>query len=109
MQIALWIHDQAPRDAVIATHDIGIIGYHGGHPIVDLAGLVTPEIVPIMHNPQKLAEYLRDENVTYLIVYSRTYRELLKLLDAQMVFSPGAGQLRASGSEPFEIHEIGVR
>jgi hypothetical protein len=104
MQIALWINDHALQDAVIATHDIGIIGYHSGRHIVDLAGLVTPEIVPIMHDPQKLAAYLRDENVTYLIVYSRTYRELLKLLEAQVVFSPGADQFRAMGAEPFEIH-----
>jgi hypothetical protein len=44
---AEWINAHIPPDAVIATHDIGIIGYYTERQIVDLAGLVTPEIVPL--------------------------------------------------------------
>jgi hypothetical protein len=91
---------------VIATHDIGIIGYYTQRQIVDLAGLITPEIVPIMNNPQKMADFVRAKQVTYLIVYSGYYRELLTALDAHLVYSPGAEQLRAMGVEPFEIYEI---
>jgi hypothetical protein len=106
MQIVDWINTNLSHDVVLATHDIGIIGYHTGRQIVDLAGLVTPEIVPIMRDPQKLGDYLRQEHVTYVIVYTGYYRELLNLLDAQVVFSPEAEQLRAMGVEPFEIHKI---
>ena len=77
-------HESRPVDytntspeAVIATHDIGIIGYYTQRQIVDLAGLITPEIVPIMNNPQKMADFVRAKQVTYLIVYSGYYRELL--------------------------------
>ncbi len=73
---------------------------------MDLAGLVTPEIVPIMNNPQKMADYVRTRHASYLIVYSGYYRALLNLLDAHLVYSPGAEQLRAMGVEPFEIYEI---
>ena len=106
MPAARWINVNVPQDAVIATHDIGIIGYYTERQIVDLAGLVTPEIVPIMDEPKKLAEFLQKSNVTYLGVYSGYYRELLDLLNAQVVFSPGAERLRAMGIEPFEIYEI---
>lgn len=106
MPAAEWINVNTPQDAVIATHDIGIIGYYTERPIVDLAGLITPEIVPMMRAQQRMADYLKAKRVTYVIVYTGYYRELLTALDAHVVFSPGAEQLRAMGVEPFEIHEI---
>ena len=109
MKAAQWINTNTPQNAVIATHDIGIIGYYTQRQIVDLAGLITPEIIPMMNNPQKMADFVRAKQVTYLIVYSGYYRELLTALDAHLVYSPGAEQLRAMGVEPFEVYEIGER
>ena len=106
MQAVRWIKTNAPQDAIIATHDIGIIGYYTERQIIDLAGLVTPEIVTIMNDPESIADYLRAKQVTHLIVYSGYYRDLLNQLDAHLVFSPGAGKLRALGIEPFEVYEI---
>ena len=106
VRAAQWINANTPGDVVIATHDIGIIGYYTERPIVDLAGLLTPEIVPIMNDPHKMADYVRAKQVTYLIVYSGYYRDLLTRLDAHLVFSPAAEQLRAMGVEPFEVYEI---
>jgi hypothetical protein len=107
MQIARWIDEHAPPEAVIATHDIGMIGYFTQRPIVDLAGLTTPEIVPIMHNPQKLAEYLRAEHASYLIVYSGYYQELIDLLNARRVFSPDPERMMTEGMGTFDVYEIG--
>jgi hypothetical protein len=107
LSAARWINDHAGADAVLATHDIGIIGYETERQIVDLAGLVTPEIVPIMEDPQKMADLLRAKDVSYMLVFSGYYRELLSLLNAKLVFSPGAEQLRAMGVEPFEVYLIG--
>jgi hypothetical protein len=106
IKAAQWISANTPQNAVIATHDIGIIGYHTERQIVDLAGLVTPQIVPIMRDPQKLADYLRKQHVSYLILYTGYYRELLKALNAHLVYSPAAAQLKAMGVEPFEVYEI---
>jgi len=105
MQAAQWINANTSQDTVLATHDIGIIGYHTERQIVDLAGLVTPDF-PIMEDAQQMANYVRAKQVTYLIVYSGYYRDLLDILDAQLVFSPGADQLRVMGVEPFEVYEI---
>jgi hypothetical protein len=103
---AQWINDHAPENAVIATHDVGIIGYFTERPIIDLAGLVTPEIVPLMKQPYEMSEYLEVNQVRYVIVYTGYYRDLLTMLDANCVFSPNARELRAMGIEPFEIYEI---
>jgi len=107
VQAAKWINRNTSPKVVIATHDIGIIGYYTQRQIVDLAGLITPEIIPIMNDPQKMRDYILSKQVTYLIVYSGYYRDLLTLLDAHLVYSPGAEQLRALGIEPFEVYEIG--
>jgi hypothetical protein len=109
VQAAKWINMHTPPRAVIATHDIGIIGYYTQRPIVDLAGLITPEMIPILNNPQKMAGLVRERDVTYLIVYSGYYQKLLTALDAHLVYSPGAEKLRAMGVEPFEIYEIKER
>ena len=43
-----WFGEHAPREAAIATPDIGAIGYYSGLRVVDLAGLVTPAMVPLL-------------------------------------------------------------
>ena len=107
LQAAQWINRNAPPDAILATHDIGLIGYHTGRQVVDLAGLVTPEIVPLMNDQRKMAEYVRAQNVRYVIVYSGYFRVLLAELGARLVFSPDAEKLRALHIEPFEVYEVG--
>lgn len=106
MKAAQWINTNTTQDTVIATHDIGIIGYYTERPIVDLAGLITPEIVPMLKDQHKMADYIDTRQVTYLIVYSGYYRELLMDLHANLVFSPSGEQLKAMGIEPFEVYEI---
>jgi hypothetical protein len=38
-----------PASTLIATPDIGAIGYYSGRRVLDLGGLVTPRIVPLMN------------------------------------------------------------
>ena len=106
MQAARWVDANTPTDAIIATHDIGIVGYFTQRQIVDLAGLVTPEVIPIMDDQMKLAEYVRKKHVTYLIVFSGYYREMLAELEAQLLYSPNIYNLNALQLEPFEVFEI---
>ena len=39
-----WLDMNADRDALVAAPDIGAIGYYSGRRVLDLGGLVTPEI-----------------------------------------------------------------
>jgi hypothetical protein len=106
MQAARRVDANTPKDAVIATHDIGIVGYITQRQIVDLAGLVTPEVIPMMNDQTKLAGYVRQRHVTYLIVFSGYYRQMLTELDAQLVFSPNLEKLNNLGLEPFEVYKV---
>jgi hypothetical protein len=39
-----WLRDNTPPDAVVAALDIGAVGYASERRIMDLAGLVSPEV-----------------------------------------------------------------
>lgn len=45
MKTANWTNVNIPKGAVIAIHDIGMMGWRGGHRIADLGGLTDPEFV----------------------------------------------------------------
>lgn len=42
VQMAMAIKGMVPTDAVVATHDVGAVGFLGGRQVHDLIGLVTP-------------------------------------------------------------------
>jgi hypothetical protein len=48
MQVHLgrWVDANVPRGATLAVNDIGAIAYFSRRPVLDLMGLVTPEIRP---------------------------------------------------------------
>jgi hypothetical protein len=109
LQAARWVDANTPKEAIIAAHDIGIIGYIAQRQIVDLAGLVTPEVIAIMNDQSQMTNFVRERQVTYVIVFSGYYREMLARLDAQLVFSPNMDNLRSLGLEPIEVYAIPAR
>jgi hypothetical protein len=42
--IGKWLGENTPEEAVVATPDIGAIGFYSGREVLDLGGLVTPWI-----------------------------------------------------------------
>jgi hypothetical protein len=45
LEMGYWLRDNTPRDAVVAALDIGAVGYASDRRILDLMGLVSPEIL----------------------------------------------------------------
>jgi hypothetical protein len=43
-----WLHDHTPGETLVATPDIGAIGFFSQRPVLDLAGLVTPAMIPVL-------------------------------------------------------------
>jgi hypothetical protein len=79
-----WIADNTPEDALIAAHDIGAIGYYGHRSILDLAGLISPEVIPFIRDEDRLADYLDRQRADYLVTFPDWYPHLVLL--AQPVF-----------------------
>jgi len=69
VHLSMWIRDNVPDDAVIATYDVGALGFFARGVVLDQYGLVTP---PLLHNYTTLVEqvhYLRNMNCTYIMYY----------------------------------------
>ena len=63
-----WIAANIPTDTPFATHDIGAIGYFAPRQLVDLAGLVSPDIVPIINDGEAKMKYMQAHGVQYMMV-----------------------------------------
>jgi hypothetical protein len=64
-----WLSKNVPPGARLAVHDIGMVGYFLRRPFIDLAGLVTPEIIPFISDEHRLIEYMAANRVEYLVVF----------------------------------------
>lgn len=99
-----WFHAHAPADAVIAAPDIGALGFYAQRRVVDLAGLVTPEMVPVLQRwPQEEAvarfEFARFARPTFLVDRAPSAWDLLRR-------SPSAAALVPLGHA--EVPNLGV-
>jgi hypothetical protein len=66
---AHWIAENIPNDQLLAVHDIGALGYFAPRPIIDLAGLVSPEIVSFITDPDPLWNWMQQRGARYLMAF----------------------------------------
>jgi hypothetical protein len=52
----------------LATHDIGMVGYFAKYKVIDLVGLVNPEVVPY-HNGRHVSDYIAQKQPDFLLVF----------------------------------------
>lgn len=92
---AKWIHENLPASSVIAAHDIGALGFYANRQIVDLAGLISPEVIPFIRDEEQLSNYMDLNGVNYLVVFPGWYTELdqskIEIFSTNGKFSPQAG------------------
>lgn len=75
---AKWIAEHTDPRARIAAHDIGALGYHGHREIIDLAGLISPETIPLLGDEAAMAAYLSERGADYLMVFPSWYSFLVR-------------------------------
>jgi len=73
---AQWVSKNTETNAIIAAHDIGALGYYGERQLVDLAGLISPDVIPFIRDEEKLARFLNENNVEYLVTFPGWYEKL---------------------------------
>jgi hypothetical protein len=87
--IAWWINANVSPDATLAVNDIGVYTHLTDRRVVDLAGLATPELLPVImdspicsgHADAALAEAIVDRGCDWLIFFPRWYPDLAKRSD----------------------------
>ncbi len=99
---SLWVATETEPDALVAAHDIGALGYFGRRRLIDLAGLVSPEVVPILRDEAALARYLDERQADYLMTFPGWYPQLVQR--AEPVFSTGGAYSPAAGGENVAVY-----
>jgi hypothetical protein len=99
---AKWVAINLPSNAIVAAHDIGALGYYDNHELIDLAGLVSPEVIPFMRNESRLAEFLDQRKANYLIAFPAFYPELTRSLET--IFSSGGKFAPAIGEMNMSVY-----
>ena len=99
---ARWVSANLPPSALVAAHDIGALGYFGGHNLVDLAGLVSPEVIPFLRDEKRIAAYLDKNQVDYLVSFPSWYPSLTQGL--RPIFTTGAPYAPALGADNMAVY-----
>jgi tetratricopeptide (TPR) repeat protein len=82
-----WLKKNTDESAVVATHDIGAIAFYSERKIIDIAGLITPELIYQINKPlysDYLNNYLSSRKVDYLV----TLRNWFEVVNDKPVYIP---------------------
>lgn len=101
---AQWVERETPADALVAAHDIGALGYFGGRSLLDMAGLISPDVVPFIRDEARLAAYIKAQGAAYLVTFPGWYPRIVARPEWQPVFSTGAPHAPAAGGENMAVY-----
>lgn len=99
---ARWIERNTDRGDVVAAHDIGALGYFADRELLDLAGLVSPEVIPFIRDQAELEAYLNRRQADYLVTFPGWYPELVR--GRSPLYLSSAGYSPAAGGENMAVY-----
>jgi hypothetical protein len=109
VQTARWVAGHTAPGTQIAAHDIGAIGYFAERPILDLAGLVTPAVIPFITDADQLLDFMLAQGAHYAVFFpdfSPTYRELAVHDALQEVYRTEYAWTRTQGLANMAVYRI---
>jgi len=88
--LGTYLRQSSEADDLIATAEIGLTAYFAERPILDLCGLVSPEVVAATQDG-KLAEYVRAQRPQYIVdnpmfYGNASYRSVLMRTDLKLTY-----------------------
>lgn len=107
VDVALWLRDNTEPDALVAAHDIGAIGYYARRPLLDLAGLVTPQVIPLLDDEEALARYVRQSDAAYLVTAPGwPYTALVAATDVRLLYDTNYAWTRQEGLNNMAVFAL---
>jgi hypothetical protein len=103
---AKWLNENTEPDVLIAAHDIGAIGYFTQRPLIDLAGLISPEIVPIIRDEAALFDFVVARQADYLVSFPSWYPNLTQNSALVLGYSTGAPWAPRAGGDNMAVYRI---
>lgn len=99
---AKWISTHTEADALVAAHDIGALGYFGDRQLLDMAGLISPEVIPVLRDEVRLSLFLNTNNADYLMTFPSWYPHLVE--QGQLIFSTDGNFSPEAGGENMRVY-----
>jgi hypothetical protein len=106
---AHWLNQNTDPDDRIAVHDIGAVGYWTDRSLLDLAGLITPEVIPFMTDAEHLKTWMLHQGAAYAVFFpdfSPTYAQLAADPALEMVHCTDYAWTRATGHENMCVYRL---
>ena len=106
---ARWLDGHSAPEDLIAVHDIGAVGYLIDRPLLDLAGLITPEVVPFIADADLLVDWMVDHGVAYAVFFpdfSPTYAQLAADPRLQQVYCTGYAWTLSVGHKNLCVYRL---
>lgn len=98
---AAWISLNIPPDELLVIHDIGAVGYFTPRPMLDVAGLITPEIIPLIGEPEAMWALIRERDGRYVMGFPYQIPERTNEIPAlcPLFTSAGTAAVEAGGEK----------
>jgi hypothetical protein len=105
--VARWLARNTPADALIASHDIGAIGYFAERPLLDLAGLITPDIIPWLTDEDTLSQYVLRSSADYLVTAPGwPYEKATAAERARLVYTTDFAWTQQQGVNNMAVYQL---
>jgi hypothetical protein len=101
---ARWVNANTPPAALIATHDIGALGYFSDRRLLDMAGLVSPAVIPFIRDETRLRAWLDASGADYLVTFPSWYPALIASPPAERVYVTDSPYSQAPGAENMAVY-----
>ena len=109
MQVHLgrWVERNLPREARLGLNDVGAIAYFSRREVMDLMGLVTPEIIPYRRGGEAgVLRFLERQCPDYLIIFPAWFPGLSAMADRfKPIYRVKLDQTRVAGADTMVVYE----
>ncbi len=95
VKLAYWVKENVGQNETIALNDIGAIKFINKNRVIDMAGLITPEILKYRtytwnDNLDSINYLLKKNNVSYIIIYDHWFSEYLNKYENTLTYVTSA-------------------
>lgn len=78
---AVWMRDHLPEGSTIAANDVGAIAYFSERRVLDLEGLVSPEVLPYRQFPDRGIRVVMAYRPDYIAIFPHWYPDIAARMD----------------------------
>ena len=110
MQVHLgrWLDRHASPSATLAVNDIGAIAFFSRRPVLDLMGLVTPEILPYRRDGETgVITYVTERCPDYVVIFPAWFPRLSARTDLMTpVYAVKLARTEVAGAPEMVVYRL---